>query len=116
MYSRSKTDDEIEKSSDEIFAECERLKQLPNNRQDLLDQYTQLILFNLDYALEKKIEHDLWTIIFKNQIQAQQDSIKQNPNQRNEIQANLQRFYEYARGYYLKLLQVIKPDRFLSLE
>ncbi len=106
--------------SQEIFIECEKLKQkilsLPNgkpdiwhSRQELLDQYGQLILFDLDYALEKKIEHDLWTVVFKNEISYKQEQLKENSqhqNKRTEIQASLQTLYEYARGYYMKLLQV----------
>ncbi len=106
--------------SEEIFSECEKLKQkilsLPNGkpdiwlyRQELLDQYGQLILFDLDYALEKKIEHDLWTVVFKNEINFKQEQLKennQNQIKRTEIQTSLQTLYEYARGYYLKLLQV----------
>ncbi|CAF1039549.1 unnamed protein product [Adineta ricciae] len=105
--------------SHEIFDECEKLKQkllsLPNGnpetrfyRQELLDQYNQLILVDLDFAIEKKIEHDLWTIIFKNEISSKQDQVKENhqhPIKRAEIQTSLQTFYEYARGYYIKLLQ-----------
>ncbi|CAF1097547.1 unnamed protein product [Rotaria sp. Silwood1] len=105
--------------SQEIFNECEKLKQkillLNNNkseiwiyRQELLDQYEQLILYDLDYAIEKKIEHDLWTIIFKNEINYKQEQLKDNNQQqikRTEIQTSLQNFYEYARGYYMKLLQ-----------
>nr|BAJ98057.1 predicted protein [Hordeum vulgare subsp. vulgare] len=105
--------------SHEIFDECEKLKQkllsLPNGnpeirfcRQELLDQYNQLILVDLDFAIEKKIEHDLWTIIFKNEISSKQDQMKENhqpPMKRAEIQTSLQTFYEYARGYYIKLLQ-----------
>lgn len=106
--------------SQEIFEECEKLKQkllsTPNgkaeiwtHRQELLDQYAQLILYDLDYAIEKKIEHDLWTIIFKNEITYKQEQLKehnQNQMKRAEIQISLQNFYEYARGYYMKLLQV----------
>jgi hypothetical protein len=106
--------------SHEIFNECEKLKQkilsLPNGkpeiwlyRQELLDQYGQLILFDLDFALEKKIEHDLWTIVFKNEISYKQEQLKdanQNQLKRTEIQTSLQMLYEYARGYYMKLLQV----------
>ncbi|CAF4860617.1 unnamed protein product, partial [Rotaria magnacalcarata] len=54
-------------ASQEIFDQCEKLKQKilssPNGkieiwtyRQELLDQYEQLILCDLDYAIEKKIE------------------------------------------------------------
>jgi protein SMG7 len=110
----------VSSQSEEIFSECEKLKQkilsLPNGkpdiwhyRQELLDQYVQLILTDLDYALEKKIEHDLWTIVFKNEISWKQEQLKENSqhqSKRAEIQASLQTLYEYARGYYMKLLQV----------
>ena len=32
----------------------------------------------LDYALEKKIEHDLWTVVFKNEISYKQEQLKDN--------------------------------------
>jgi predicted hydrolase (HD superfamily) len=106
--------------SHDLFDKCEQLKQnllsLANDqasiwlyRQELLDHYAQLILFDLDYALEKKIEHDLWTIVFKNEMNFKQEQLKvhyQHPTKRTEIQNSLQTVYEYARGYYLKLLQV----------
>ncbi len=106
--------------SEEIFSECEKLKQkiLSSSngkpdiwlyRQELLDHYGQLILFDLDYALEKKIEHDLWTVVFKNEINFKQEQLKENNQhqiKRTEIQMSLQTLYEYARGYYMKLLQV----------
>ena len=75
-----------------------------------------MILIDLDYALEKKIEHDLWTVIFKNEISFKQEQLKehnQNQAKRAEIQASLQALYEYARGYYMKLLQdVIQSYQF----
>lgn len=115
--------------SEEIFSECEKLKQIilaiPSGkvdlwyyRQELLDQYGQLILIDLDYALEKKIEHDLWTVVFKNDITFKQEQLKehsQNQAKRTEIQTSLQALYEYARGYYMKLLQdVIQSYQFTN--
>ena len=108
--------DENEEISKELFNACERLKDilikstlnLTVHRQELLDQYEQLILYDLDYALEKKIEHDLWTLIFKNAMNTQQELLKEQPKKRVEIQTHLQFLYDYAKGYYLKLFQVMK--------
>ena len=106
--------------SEELFAECERTKEkilgsatdqssLWIYRQEYLDQYVQLVLYDLDFSLEKKTENDLWMLVFKNDINQKQEQLKyfqQNPVKRAETQTSLQLLYEYARGFYLKLLQV----------
>jgi hypothetical protein len=101
----------------DLFDTCEKLKDklrsIPidhidyrQNRQELLDHYQQLILLDLDYVLEKKLEHDLWTVVLKNDMNAKQEQLKDPRSNRIQIQTSLQYLYEYARGYYMKLLQV----------
>ena len=99
----------------QLFDECEKLKEIflksttnsLQHRQQLVDHYEQLILYDLDFALEQKVENDLWTLIFKNEMTIKQDALKKQlqPAKRVEIQTNLQIFYDYAKGFYLKLLQ-----------
>ncbi|XP_035685493.1 protein SMG7-like [Branchiostoma floridae] len=76
------------------------------SRQTLQDLYQQALVTDLEYALDKKVEQDLWNHAFKNQITAMQMQTKDktNPNRR-DIQASLAVFLEGASGFYLQLLQ-----------
>lgn len=126
FHRRSKTEltedqaDSGKSTAEQLFEQCERTKEklvspTANQsaiwlyRQEFLDKYQQLVLFDLDFAIEKKLEQDLWTIIFKNDMTQKQEQLKIHQNnqiKRTEIQTSLQILYEYARGFYLKLLQV----------
>ncbi|KAL5011982.1 hypothetical protein ScPMuIL_010533 [Solemya velum] len=77
-------------------------------RQKLEDLYKKLLLMDLEYALDKKVEQELWNNAFKNQINTLQAQTKdkQNPK-RAEVQASLNLFLETASGFYLQLLQLI---------
>ncbi|XP_021373588.1 protein SMG7-like isoform X2 [Mizuhopecten yessoensis] len=77
-------------------------------RQRLEDLYKKLLLMDLEYALDKKVEQDLWNHAFKNHINSLQSQTKdkQNPK-RGETQATLNLFLETASGFYLQLLQLI---------
>ncbi|XP_075878245.1 nonsense-mediated mRNA decay factor SMG7 isoform X3 [Nelusetta ayraudi] len=76
------------------------------SRQALQDLYQKMLVTDLEYALDKKVEQDLWNHAFKNQITTLQSQAKNraNPN-RSEIQANLSLFLEAASGFYTQLLQ-----------
>ncbi|XP_066537826.1 nonsense-mediated mRNA decay factor SMG7 isoform X4 [Hoplias malabaricus] len=76
------------------------------SRQALQDLYQKMLLTDLEYALDKKVEQDLWNHAFKNQITSLQSQAKNraNPN-RSEVQANLSLFLEAASGFYTQLLQ-----------
>uniref|UniRef100_A0A8C0YNE7 Nonsense-mediated mRNA decay factor n=1 Tax=Cyprinus carpio carpio TaxID=630221 RepID=A0A8C0YNE7_CYPCA len=65
-----------------------------------------MLVTDLEYALDKKVEQDLWNHAFKNQITTLQSQAKNraNPN-RSEVQANLSLFLEAASGFYTQLLQ-----------
>ncbi|XP_015668607.1 protein SMG7 isoform X2 [Protobothrops mucrosquamatus] len=65
-----------------------------------------MLVTDLEYALDKKVEQDLWNHAFKNQITTLQGQAKNrsNPN-RSEVQANLSLFLEAASGFYTQLLQ-----------
>ncbi|XP_061436132.1 nonsense-mediated mRNA decay factor SMG7 isoform X2 [Lethenteron reissneri] len=76
------------------------------SRQNLQDVYQKMLLTDLEYALDKKVEQDLWNYAFKNQISSLQGQAKNraNPN-RGEVQTNLGLFLEAASGFYTQLLQ-----------
>ncbi|KAK5920199.1 hypothetical protein CgunFtcFv8_024035 [Champsocephalus gunnari] len=76
------------------------------SRQALQDLYQRMLVSDLEYALDKKVEQDLWNHAFKNQITTLQSQAKNraNPN-RSEVQANLSLFLEAASGFYTQLLQ-----------
>ncbi|RUS91468.1 hypothetical protein EGW08_000792 [Elysia chlorotica] len=78
------------------------------SRQKLEDLYKRLLVLDLEYALDKKVEQDLWNHAFKNQISALQSQTKdrQNPK-KSEAQASLNLFLETASGFYLQFLQMI---------
>nr|KAG5712117.1 hypothetical protein BaRGS_020843 [Batillaria attramentaria] len=77
-------------------------------RQRLEDLYKRLLLMDLEYALDKKVEQDLWNHAFKNQITALQTQAKDKSNpKKTEVQANLNLFLETASGFYLQFLQLI---------
>ncbi|XP_078686149.1 uncharacterized protein LOC144918910 isoform X1 [Branchiostoma floridae x Branchiostoma belcheri] len=76
------------------------------SRQTLQDLYQQALVTDLEYALDKKVEQDLWNHAFKNQITAMQMQTKDKTNpSRRDIQASLAVFLEGASGFYLQLLQ-----------
>lgn len=77
-------------------------------RQKLEDLYKKLLLIDLEYALDKKVEQELWNHAFKNQITNLQTQAKDKQNmKRAEIQASLNLFLETASGFYLQFLQLI---------
>lgn len=98
-----------------------------------------LILSDIDFTIDKKLESELWNSVFKNQINYFQSQIKENSStlstsnspavssgissssnknknllaqKKLEAQANLSIFLEAARGFYTKLLEdlAIKYD------
>nr|XP_020025000.1 protein SMG7-like [Castor canadensis] len=74
------------------------------SRQALQDLYQKMLVTDLEYALDKKVEQDLWNHAFKNQITTLQGQAKNraNPN-RSEVQANLSLFLEAASGFYTQV-------------
>ncbi|XP_076822374.1 uncharacterized protein LOC143468832 [Clavelina lepadiformis] len=76
-----------------------------SSRTSLQDVYRQLLITNLEYALDKKIEQDLWNFAFKNHITALQQQVKDKSNTyRAEAQSQLTSFLDAASGFYLHLL------------
>ncbi|CAG9773080.1 unnamed protein product [Ceutorhynchus assimilis] len=76
------------------------------NQQKLLSIYHQVLVLDLEYALDKKVEQDLWNIGFKTYITNLQNKARDKKNlQRSETQALLTWALEAASGFYLTLLQ-----------
>ncbi|CAF0714051.1 unnamed protein product, partial [Brachionus calyciflorus] len=99
-------------------------------RQNLQDLYHQIILNDIEFTIDKKLEQELWNLVFKNQITYFQSQIKENSSssqaspslnttqstvknknlmsqKKLEAQSNLSFFLEAARGFYTKLLDDI---------
>ncbi|GBN75076.1 Protein SMG7 [Araneus ventricosus] len=99
------------------FREAETLKaslsgeSLPNNdiwqkRQELCHLFESLLLIDLDYALDKKVEQDLWSFIFRNPISACQSKAREHKKSNHSYSnSQLSTLLETASGFYLQLLQ-----------
>ncbi|KAF8764074.1 nonsense-mediated mRNA decay factor SMG7-like [Argiope bruennichi] len=104
-------------SPSQIFKEAETLKaslsgeSLPNNdiwqkRQELCHLFESLLLIDLDYALDKKVEQDLWSFIFRNPISACQSKAREHKKSNHSYSnSQLSTLLETASGFYLQLLQ-----------
>ncbi|KAL1506185.1 hypothetical protein ABEB36_005592 [Hypothenemus hampei] len=76
------------------------------NQQQLQNIYHQVLVLDLEYALDKKVELDLWNIGFKNHISNLQEMARDKKNShRSDFQALLTWALESASGFYLTLLQ-----------
>ena len=67
--------------------------------------YRDIILSDLDYALDKKIEQELWNICFKTPISKLQSNNRNTSSQKSSNNPLLQWFLESASGFYLVLVQ-----------
>ncbi|KAK0172413.1 hypothetical protein PV328_005730 [Microctonus aethiopoides] len=77
-------------------------------QQQLQKIYQQVLILDLEYALDKKVEQELWNFGFKNYIAILQNELKNRKNEnRGEFQAMLNWLLEAASGFYLTLLQEI---------
>lgn len=77
-----------------------------SDQQQLQTVYHQVLVLDLEYALDKKVEQELWTLGFKNHIAALQHLSKDKKNpKRSEYQSLLSWCLEAASGFYLTLLQ-----------
>ncbi|KAJ8734499.1 hypothetical protein PYW08_013749 [Mythimna loreyi] len=78
------------------------------SQQQLQKVYQKVLVLDLDYALDKKVEQDLWNVGFKQQIEALQAISKDRKNPlRSEGQAMLSWVLQAAAGFYLCLLHQI---------
>lgn len=77
-------------------------------QQQLQKIYQQVLILDLEYALDRKVEQELWNLGFKNYIATLQSQVKDKKNpKRIESQALLSMCLEAASGFYLTLLQEI---------
>ncbi|KAJ0180910.1 hypothetical protein K1T71_002995 [Dendrolimus kikuchii] len=77
-------------------------------QQQLQKIYQKVLILDLEYALDKKVEQDLWNVGFKQQIEALQAISKDRKNPlRSEGQAMLSWVLQAAAGFYLCLLHQI---------
>lgn len=77
-----------------------------HRRQELCQLLELVLLTDLDYALDKKVEQDLWNYAFRNPISAFQTKTKEQKNVSNaHAQSQLANLLETASGFYLQLLQ-----------
>ncbi|XP_068628377.1 nonsense-mediated mRNA decay factor SMG7-like [Battus philenor] len=83
-------------------------RSLWTTQQQLQNVYQKILMLDLDYALDKKVEQDLWNVGFKQQIEALQSISKDRKNPlRSEGQAMLSWVLQAAAGFYLCLLHQI---------
>lgn len=109
------------KAAIKALKKAERIKEkmqitndlLPDNdawvsQQQLQRVYQQVLILDLEYALDKKVEQDLWNHGFKNFIANLQAIAKDKKNPKHaESQAMLYWCLEAASGFYLSLLHEI---------
>lgn len=107
------------KAAVQALKKAEKLKEKVVNSQDLLNDneawvcqqqlqeiYQQVLILDLEYALDKKVEQELWSHGFKKYIATLQSLAKDKKNpKRNESQALLASCLDGASGFYLTLLQ-----------
>lgn len=90
-----------------VFKKCDLLNdcEVWTNQQKLQNIYHQVLILDLEYALDKKVEQDLWNIGFKNHIGDLQERARDKKNsRRSDFQALLTWALESASGFYLTLL------------
>ncbi|XP_014600961.1 PREDICTED: protein SMG7-like isoform X1 [Polistes canadensis] len=102
------------KKAEPLKDKVQRCKDLLNDndawvcQQQLQKIYQQVLILDLEYALDKKVEQELWNLGFKNYIVTLQSQAKDRKNpKRGESQALLSWCLEAASGFYLTLLQEI---------
>lgn len=76
-------------------------------QQQLQKIYHDVLILDLEYALDKKVEQDLWNYCFKNYIASLQNSAKDKKANGIHVQNRLSWFLDCASGFYLSLLQEI---------
>ncbi|RZF37918.1 hypothetical protein LSTR_LSTR005418 [Laodelphax striatellus] len=109
------------KAAVQALKKAERLKEKVVNSKDLLNDkeawicqqqlqkiYQQVLIIDLEYALDKKVEQDLWNHGFKKHIATLQALAKDRKNPKsNESQSMLSWCLDAASGFYLTLLNEI---------
>ncbi|XP_050293597.1 nonsense-mediated mRNA decay factor SMG7-like isoform X2 [Anthonomus grandis grandis] len=91
-----------------VLQKCDLLNDAEawTNQQKLQNIYHQVLVLDLEYALDKKVEQDLWNIGFKKHITELQEKARDKKNSRRaDVQSLLTWSLESASGFYLTLLQ-----------
>lgn len=109
---------QLHKSIEELKAKVKDKKDLYDDReawthhQELQSACKKLIIDDVDYAIEKKVEVDLWNHCFKNYISHLQAITKDrsvaNKKRAQGAQVTLAWFLDTASGFYFLLLQDIR--------
>jgi len=79
------------------------------SHQELAALYRRLLVNDLEFSLDKKVEQELWNVCFKNYISHLQSKArdKRNPG-RSDAQMTLSWFLENASGFYILLLEEVR--------
>jgi len=108
--------------SHQLLRRAEELSRIVSNRKDLYEDreawtshqelaalYRRLIVSDLEFSLDKKVEQELWNVCFKNYIGHLQTKArdKRNPS-RSDAQMTLSWFLENASGFYILLLEEVR--------
>lgn len=103
---------QVLKQAEDLKIKVSRKNDWLNNAEAWTDQqklqtiYHQVLVLDLEYALDKKVEQDLWNIGFKNHISSLQEQARDKKNiHRSDCQALLTWALESASGFYITLLQ-----------
>ena len=79
------------------------------SHQELTTIYRRLLVSDLEFSLDKKVEQELWNTCFKNYISHLQSKArdKRNPT-RSDSQMTLSWFLENASGFFILLLEEVR--------
>ncbi|XP_063718298.1 nonsense-mediated mRNA decay factor SMG7-like [Symsagittifera roscoffensis] len=109
--SRSKSTVELLKDADDLKIQLKDQLELENSaltnlRHQLQFIYRQVLLDDLDFAIGRKVDIELWNNCFRQFITAKQQKSKDRKNpKRAEAQAALTSFLESSNGFYVLMLQ-----------
>ena len=84
--------------------------------QELTGIYRSLLISDLEFSLDKKVEQDLWNVCFKNYIGHLQAKIRDKRNaNRGDSQLLLSWFLEFSSGFYTTFLNEIQEKFSLDI-
>ena len=79
------------------------------NHQELVSLYRDILITDMEFALDRKVEQDLWNFCFKNYISHLQSKVKdKRQTGRADSQLLLSWFLEFASGFYTTFLTEIQ--------
>ena len=87
-------------------------KEAWTSHQRLAATYRSILLTDLEFALDRKVEQELWNNCFKSQISNLQAASKEkrNPKAGAEASLTLSWFLEMASGFYILMLQEVRQN------